>query len=161
MGHVDPKRGVPLCPVHVGRPVTLCVARHCGIGEATVALRRQRQIGCDIVGKPFETADIFSKQTEIVVAVSAAHHLDVAGIFVVCAVHEHDGAFFRSLPAAGDPFVPAGDKHDVRLGLMRSLPLFAEVPSFLPSVWGGIICAIMERASAIVLLAVHRGIAET
>ena len=74
MSHVNPNWRIPLSMVHVSCSITVCIARHVGIGETAVAFRRLLRIRLDIVRNPLEATDIFSKQTEIGITITATHH---------------------------------------------------------------------------------------
>ena len=105
-------------------------------------------------------ADVADQLHEVVVEVTAPHHLQIAAVLVVGGVHEHDGTLGDPRPVARDPLVPARDQHDGRVGLDGAVELLGKVVALLPGIGLGIVLPIVVGAAAVGGLAVEDGITE-
>ena len=105
-------------------------------------------------------ADVIDQLHEVIVKVASAHHFQITAVLIVGAVHKHNRTLGDALPSAGDPFVPARDKHDGRIGLYCAVKLLCKIIAVQIRIRIGIVMHIVEASAVIIGLTVQNGIAK-
>ena len=148
------------------RRITAEIVVHGGNGCAVPLVQgaggvngRRRAAGGMLLRQALEAADSGNQLHIIVIPEAALHGLGVPAIVNVGTVAEHNRLSGHRVQAHGNPFIPAGDKNDVRVLLHGKIPLFSEIIA-MQNRAGALIIGAVVPITAVVVAAVPGGAAE-